>query len=119
MPLLSPPRCPRCSCDVPLEPLWKVSSTDHSNFLRGCVGIRCPQCGARIRILQARAYVGVIAAYLLFLTLAYQFNDYLVKTASLSKNRETCCLSRACRALRMAAIPRGSASSALAFDVGG
>ena len=85
MPLLSPPRCPQCSGDVPLEPLWRVAPTNRSNFLVGDIGIQCPHCGARLRILQGRASWGVFFLFLAALFLVGGVTDYFVRAGVLPR----------------------------------
>jgi len=63
MPLLEEPHCPQCLSTLPLSPLWRTAQKDRSGLLRGQVGIVCPRCGAKLRIIQTRAnlagWVGV------------------------------------------------------------
>jgi hypothetical protein len=67
MTLFTDPRCPQCNAQVPLAGLWARAAKDRGGiFLIGKVGIGCPSCGARLRVLQtglAIAAVGSFAAF--------------------------------------------------------
>jgi len=71
------PRCPKCVDDVSLEELWRVSPTNRSNFLISKTGIKCPHCGARLRILQQRASWGVHLLLVFALILVGELADRL------------------------------------------
>jgi len=85
MPLLSPPRCPQCSGEVPLEGLWRVAPTNRSNFLMHDTGIQCPHCGARLRILQGRASWGTFLLLVTALFLVGGMAEHLVKAGVLPR----------------------------------
>jgi hypothetical protein len=85
MSLLSPPRCPQCSGDVPLEALWRVAPTNRQNYLAGDFGIQCPQCGARLRILQGRASWGTFLLLVAAMFLACGVAEHLEKVGVLPK----------------------------------
>jgi DNA-directed RNA polymerase subunit RPC12/RpoP len=63
MPLLRDTRCPQCDSGLPLKVLWEFSRSSSydlvrkSGVLRGRIGIVCPNCGAKLRIVQTRIRV--------------------------------------------------------------
>jgi hypothetical protein len=63
MPLLHDSRCPRCDSGLPLKVLWEFSRSSSyglvtkSGVLRGRIGIACPNCGAKLRVVQTRIRV--------------------------------------------------------------
>jgi hypothetical protein len=64
MTFLNDPRCPRCQAPVPLGSLWKRAAKDRGAiFLVGRIGICCPSCGARLRVLQAGLITGALASF--------------------------------------------------------
>jgi hypothetical protein len=54
MSMLDDPRCPRCQGAVPLRELWKEAPKVKGLFLQGKVGIVCPSCGGKLRVLESR-----------------------------------------------------------------
>jgi hypothetical protein len=67
MPLLSEPQCPQCLSTLSLRQLWRVAPTGRSGLLLvGKVGVVCPHCGAKLRVLQGGIGVVLVAAYALF-----------------------------------------------------
>jgi hypothetical protein len=73
MPLLHDSRCPQCDSGLPLKVLWEFSRSSaydlvtKSGVLRGRIGIVCPNCGVKLRVVQTRIRV------LLFLLWAVAF----------------------------------------------
>lgn len=63
MALLDPPQCPLCFSAVPLEQLWSVSPTNRSGLLIGRIGIICPACDAKLRVVQTRVVLGMLSTY--------------------------------------------------------
>ena len=65
MPLFSESRCPRCDSGLPLKVLWEFSrsSSYHlitkAGLLRGRIGVVCPNCAAKLRVVQTRIRVFV------------------------------------------------------------
>jgi len=67
MPILDEPQCPQCSSTLPLRLLWRVAPTGRDGLvLTGKVGIVCPRCGAKLRILQTRIRIWILAVYAVF-----------------------------------------------------
>lgn len=60
MPLFSESRCPRCDSGLPLRVLWEFSRSSSyglitkAGLLRGRIGVVCPNCGAKLRVVQTR-----------------------------------------------------------------
>jgi hypothetical protein len=56
-------RCPQCDSGLPLKVLWEFSRSSsyglvtRSGTLRGRIGIVCPNCGAKLRVVQTRVRV--------------------------------------------------------------
>jgi len=64
--ILDDPRCPRCQGTVPLRELWKEAPKVKGLFLEGKVGIVCPCCGEKLRVIQYRvvlASLGLLAIF--------------------------------------------------------
>jgi hypothetical protein len=67
MRLLQQARCPRCASGLPLAVLWDFARHSpydlvaRSGALRGKIGITCPKCGARLRVLQTWVRVLFVA----------------------------------------------------------
>lgn len=67
MAIFDDPRCPRCQSAVSLRERWREAPKTRNGFLCGSVGIVCPVCGSKLRVLQK----GVVIAFVLsFATLA-------------------------------------------------
>ena len=55
MPLLSEPHCPQCLSTLSLSPLWRAFPKGRRGyFWPGKVGIVCPHCGAKLRVITTR-----------------------------------------------------------------
>ena|SRR5215472_12268 len=55
MPLLSEPHCPQCLSTLSLSPLWRAFPKGRRGyFWPGKVGIVCPHCGAKLRVIATR-----------------------------------------------------------------
>src|ERR1700679_3684938 len=58
--LIHDSRCPQCGSGLPLKVLWEFSRTSTyglvtgSGVLRGKIGIVCPNCGAKLSVVQTR-----------------------------------------------------------------
>ena len=63
MPPFHDSRCPQCDSSLPLKVLWEFSRSSpyglvaRSGVLRGRIGIVCPSCGAKLRVVQTRIRV--------------------------------------------------------------
>ena len=73
MPLLHDSRCPQCDSGLPLKVLWEFARSSayglvtRSGVLRGRIGIVCPNCRVKLRVVQTRIWV------FLFLLWAFAF----------------------------------------------
>jgi hypothetical protein len=62
-------KCPQCSSGLPLKVLWEFSRSSayglvtRSGILRGNIGILCPNCGVKLRIVQTRIKVFVFVIW--------------------------------------------------------
>jgi ribosomal protein L40E len=68
MPFLDQPRCPQCRSSLPLNSLFPWALRGGVFRLAPNLGVECPHCGAKLRIIQTRVYVtlGVLLAVVLF-----------------------------------------------------
>ena len=65
--------CPQCSGALPIKVLWEFSR--HSRFdlvgrygtLTGRIGVGCPNCGIRLRIVQTRIRIFLVTSSAVFL----------------------------------------------------
>jgi len=66
MQLLRDARCPQCDSGLPLRVLWEFSRSSaydlvtKSGFLRGRIGIVCPNCRVKLRVGQTRIRVFLV-----------------------------------------------------------
>ncbi|HEX3912722.1 MAG TPA: hypothetical protein VHW71_04380 [Steroidobacteraceae bacterium] len=67
MSLLDPPHCPNCNSVVDLRELWKAAPKgNRGSQIDGSVGIVCPDCGIKLRVLQARIQIVGLLMFALF-----------------------------------------------------
>jgi hypothetical protein len=67
MPLLGDAHCPRCQAAVPLAALWQRAAKDRGGmFLIGRVGIGCPSCEVKLRVLQFRLVFAAVGSFAFF-----------------------------------------------------
>jgi uncharacterized membrane protein len=71
---------------VDLKPLWKVAATNRQNYLVGDVGIRCGNCGTRLRIVQDPAKWGSFVGFFVVLITGNELSDYMQDAGILGKN---------------------------------
>jgi|HubBroStandDraft_6_1064221.scaffolds.fasta_scaffold458120_1 DNA-directed RNA polymerase subunit RPC12/RpoP len=92
MPNLPYVRCPNCGGALPIKVLWDFSR--HSRFeligqygtLTGRIGIACPSCGIKLRIVQTRIRIFLVATSVaLFATVAYLLRSMHVQHLSLNR----------------------------------
>jgi hypothetical protein len=82
MPNLPYTGCPQCGGGLPIKVLWDFSR--HSRFdlvgrhgtLTGRIGIACPNCGAKLRIIQTRIRIFLATSSAVFFAMA----SYLLVT---------------------------------------
>lgn len=60
---LDPPRCPNCHSLIDLAELWQAAPKS-GNTIVDRVAIACPVCGVKLRVLQSRAYVTRLLAFM-------------------------------------------------------
>ena len=64
---LGDPRCPQCQAPVPLAGLWQRATKDRGGiFLIGKVGIGCPACEAKLRVLQSNLAIAAVGSFAAF-----------------------------------------------------
>jgi DNA-directed RNA polymerase subunit RPC12/RpoP len=64
MSLLDPPRCPNCNSEIALKELWEAAPKSRGgSIIVRPVGIACPICGVKLKVLQARVLMGLACAY--------------------------------------------------------
>jgi hypothetical protein len=85
MSLLQEPQCPRCGSTLPMRALWDFARLEESKvlpglgflnrwgLLRGKIGVACPNCRAKFKIVQTRIVLVRLAAWLLLLICAGWF----------------------------------------------
>ena len=92
MPNLPYARCPRCGSALPIKVLWDFSR--HSRFeligrygtLTGRIGIACPSCGIKLRVVQTRIRIFlVVTSVAFFATVASLLRSMHVQHLSLNK----------------------------------
>jgi len=70
MPNLHESRCPNCDSGLPLKVLWEFSRSslyglvNKSGTLKGKIGIVCPNCGVKLRVVQTRIRVFLVLIWL-------------------------------------------------------
>jgi hypothetical protein len=64
MSLLELPRCPNCNSEIALKKLWEAAPKNRGgvSIIRP-VGLACPTCGMKLRVLQKRLLWGLAVAY--------------------------------------------------------
>jgi hypothetical protein len=71
MSLFDPSRCPNCNSNIDLKDLWRYApKTSRGSQLAGHIGIVCPVCGIKLRVLQGRLQITSIALFILLLSSA-------------------------------------------------
>jgi hypothetical protein len=64
MSLLEPPRCPQCNSAIALRDFWEVAPKQgRGTGLSGALGIVCPTCGVKLRVLQGRAQLSYVLVF--------------------------------------------------------
>jgi hypothetical protein len=58
------PSCPNCHRSISLFELWQVAPKTRFNALDDNVGVVCPHCAARLRVLQGHAKVAQLMVLL-------------------------------------------------------
>jgi hypothetical protein len=67
MSLLDRPRCPNCNSEVDLKELWRAAPKTGrgGTVIAGSVGLACPTCGVKLKVLQARLQIASVLLFLL------------------------------------------------------
>jgi ribosomal protein L40E len=65
--LLNEPHCPRCLSPLPLRSVFRGTPSGYSAVMFGRIGLECPSCGAKLRIIQARVAVAAWVLFIVFL----------------------------------------------------
>jgi|ERR1700722_8222165 len=64
MDLLEPPRCPQCNSEIAMGDFWEVApKTSRGTALQGALGLVCPMCGVKLRVLQGRAQLSYVLVF--------------------------------------------------------
>jgi len=62
--LLDVPRCPNCNSEVALKELWDAAPKNHGgSVIVMPVGIACPTCGVKLKVLQGRVLLALAFAF--------------------------------------------------------
>ena len=65
---LDPPRCPNCNSEIDLKDLWRAApKTSRGSRLAGKIGIVCPVCGIKLRVLDGRMGITSVGLFILML----------------------------------------------------
>ena len=76
MSLFDPPRCPQCNSQIALRDFWEVAPRQsRGTSLSGALGIVCPTCGVKLRVLQGRAQLSYVLVFGLPFTLVFLVDD--------------------------------------------
>jgi hypothetical protein len=89
MPLIHEPQCPICGSTLPLRALWQFARLEdsrvlpglsflnrRSGLLTGKIGIACPNCRAKYRVVQTRIRIVRLSSWGLFLAGAGVFGAW-------------------------------------------
>jgi|SRR6185312_12050997 len=88
MSLLREPQCPRCGSQLPLRALWKFARLENprvlpglqllsrSGLLRGQIGIACPNCRTRFKVVQTRIRIVRFVGWTLLFAAAALFGEW-------------------------------------------
>ncbi len=64
MGIFDPPSCPQCNSEVALRAFWAAASKQsRGTSLSGALGIVCPTCGVKLRVLQGRARLSYVLVF--------------------------------------------------------
>lgn len=64
MGFFDPPRCPQCNSTIALRDFWEVApKQSRGSALSGALGIVCPTCGVKLRVLQGRAQLSYVLVF--------------------------------------------------------
>jgi hypothetical protein len=83
MPLIQDSRCPQCGSGLPLKVLWEFSRSSayglvtKCGILRGKIGIVCPNCGAKLRVVQTRIRLFVFLLWVAGLGGAWAVGEWM------------------------------------------
>src|SRR5579859_5171906 len=83
MPFLHQSRCPKCDSGLPLKVLWEFSRTslyglvNRSGTLKGKIGIVCPNCGVKLRVVQTRIRVFLVLTWLVAYGVAWSVGEWM------------------------------------------
>jgi hypothetical protein len=72
MGLFDPPCCPQCNSSIALRDFWEAApKQSRGTGLSGALGIACPTCGVKLRVLQGRAQLSYVLVFGLPLALLF------------------------------------------------
>src|SRR5580698_5999677 len=64
MAILESPRCPNCNSQLALRELWQAAPKSRGGVgIIRPVGLTCPTCGMKLKVLQSRLLWGLAVAY--------------------------------------------------------
>ena len=81
--LIHDSRCPQCGSGLPLKVLWEFSRSStyglvtRSGVLRGKIGIVCPNCRAKLRVVQTRIRLFVFLLWVAGLGGAWAVGEWM------------------------------------------
>jgi hypothetical protein len=89
MSLLDLPRCPNCNTEIDLKELWRAApKTGRGGFqIEGHVGVVCPTCGIKLRVLQAWLQVAGPLLFAAFLGFAFLIDHFVSLDADIPLSR--------------------------------
>jgi DNA-directed RNA polymerase subunit RPC12/RpoP len=68
MSILDVPRCPNCNSEIALKELWKAApKSGRGSGLAGKIGIVCPVCGIKLRVLDHRVRIASVGLFILMI----------------------------------------------------
>lgn len=68
-------RCPSCGSDLPVAELWRVACKPRDWFVPRSSALTCDACHEKLRVVQWRGYLAVLAIFALTLVAGFVVND--------------------------------------------
>jgi hypothetical protein len=68
MSLFDTPRCPQCNSEIELKELWRLApKSGRGSALTGKIGVVCPVCGIKLRVLDGRIRFKSVGLFILMI----------------------------------------------------